>query len=336
MHLKKKKILLLTTENYQLHIPIEKNLIANGFDVVTVLRSDVQFRYKNKWEHLKVKLKGTFGNDKGYINKYKLKVLVHSFIHKLEVLEHFDYCLVLRSDFFPIEVLQYVKSKCTFMVSYHYDGLKRDPAVLDRIALFDKFYVFDQADVISNEHYTTYLSNNFYFDYDNPVVETNFDVYFLGYYAKSRERFLFDFFKIAKEILGRPHFDIVFLPNQLTEMAEYEKRGINCLTNIIPFEDYLKKIEQTNIIADFLISEHNGLSFRIFEGLKYGKKVITTNASVKNYDFYNSNNFFVLTIDNLDIESITQFLQSPYVPIDKRISLKYSFTSWITTILDLH
>jgi hypothetical protein len=43
--------------------------------------------------------------------------------------------------------------------------------------------------------------------------------------------------------------------------------------------------------------------------MQYGKKIITDNFSVKNYDFYHPNNIFVTNYVNL--EGLVDFLQSP-------------------------
>ena len=72
---------------------------------------------------------------------------------------------------------------------------------------------------------------------------------------------------------------------------------------------------------------HNGLSFRFFEALKYEKKIITDNFSVKEYDFYNPNNIFILHKDNL--ENLETFLHSDYQKLPPELVEKYSFSSWI-------
>lgn len=306
-----------------------------GLDVTMILNSSIKFRYKNIFQHIQKAIRKVLDGDDRYKAELKSRCIADGLIRKIGKEDPFDLCLVLRSDFFHDDVLKFIKGRCELMISYHYDGLHRNPAIYDKIPYFDKFYVFDEADVVTGPDYSTYLSHNFYFDYEGDTKPPIYDVYFLGLYAKSREKFLLDFYRVAKELFNNPKFEIVFLPSQLEEASKYRMEGISCLTEVIPFEQYLKKIEQTDIIVDFLIGEHKGLSFRIFEGLKYGKKVITTNPEIVKYDFYHENNFFVLTENNLDARWITAFLESPYIPIEPEIVQRYSFTGWATNILEL-
>ena len=69
------------------------------------------------------------------------------------------------------------------------------------------------------------------------------------------------------------------------------------------------------------------------EALGYKKKLITTNETVKFYDFYHPNNIFIYNGENHD--ELTEFLKLPYFPIDENIRKKYSFANWIRYILDI-
>ena len=146
---------------------------------------------------------------------------------------------------------------------------------------------------------------------------------------------MFDFLIIAKRCLESVKFQIVFSPENIDRMSDYEKHGIECLTDIIPFNEYLKKIERTKFIVDFVIGDHKGLSFRVFEGIKYQKKVITTNTNIIKYDFYTPTNFYVLDHDTLDEKALLKFVNTPYRPIDESIRLKYSFSYWIKDVLNM-
>lgn len=331
----KKRILLLGPDDYNLYVLIEKNLQWMGFDVTTILPNRVNFHYKNLFQRLTHWFRKLIDGNDNYKRKLKEIHTVTSIVNEIDSYNQFDYCLVIRADFFHPDILRTAREKSDFMVSYHYDGLHRNPSIYNRIPLFDRFYVFDEEDLIIDGQIKTYLSHNFYFDYNNEQGDSLYDVYFLGYYAKSREQFLFDFLEIAKRCLESIKFQILFPPENMDRISDYEKRGIECLTDIIPFKEYLKKIEQTKFIVDFVIGDHKGLSFRVFEGIKYQKKVITTNTNIIKYDFYTPDNFYVLDCDTLDEKALLKFMNNPYRPIDESIRLKYSFSYWIKEILDI-
>lgn len=331
-----KRILLLATDDYRIYELIEKNLKWIGFDVTTILPNRVNFRYKSFFQRLTHWFRKLIDGDDSYKRKLKEIHTVKSLVNEIDSYNQFDYCLVIRADFFHPDILYKAKEKSDFIVSYHYDGLRRNPSIYNRISIFDRFYVFDEEDLITDGKIKTYLSHNFYFDYNNEQRDSLYDVYFLGYYAKSREKFLFDFFDVARRCLDIVRFQILFPSENIDQIIDYEKRGMECITELVPFEEYLKNIEQTKIIVDFVIGDHKGLSFRIFEGLKYQKKVITTNSNIVKYDFYTPDNFYILSDDTFNEIELIKFINEPYISFDESIRLKYSFSYWIKDILEIN
>ncbi|WP_324756998.1 hypothetical protein [Sphingobacterium thalpophilum] len=329
----KKKILLLVPNDYKLYSLIERNLQEIGFEVTVILHDSIKFRYKNIWQRLYKTFRKLYDGNNEYKRKLVLNYNAVQLTKKIEEFETFDYCLVLRADFFHEDVLMAAKRKSKSIISYHYDGLKRNPIVFQLIPIFDRFYVFDENDVIKTNEIQTFLSHNFYFDFEEHKKELVYDAYFLGYYSESREYFLLSLFDMLNKIYKRVKFQIVFPPEQLKHIKRYEERGIECLKKVVAFEEYLGRIEQSKLIVDFLIGEHTGLSFRIFEGLKYAKKVITTNQNVVKYDFYNPNNFYVLDEVSLNEKRLVEFLDLPYIQINETIRKKYSFSSWFAKII---
>ena len=98
------------------------------------------------------------------------------------------------------------------------------------------------------------------------------------------------------------------------------------------YQENIDFVKKSKTLIDFKRDEHDGLSLRFFEAMQYGKKIITDNFSVKNYDFYHPNNIFVTNYVNL--EGLVDFLQSPYQSLPSELVEKYSFKNWINTILN--
>ena len=73
-----------------------------------------------------------------------------------------------------------------------------------------------------------------------------------------------------------------------------------------------------------------GLSFRFFEAMASRKKVITTNKSVVDYDFYNPAN--ILVIDENSPVIPEHFITAPYVDIPAPIYEKYTLQGWVKTV----
>jgi hypothetical protein len=86
-------------------------------------------------------------------------------------------------------------------------------------------------------------------------------------------------------------------------------------------------------ILDIEHPQQSGLTMRTFETLGSEKKLITTNANVIHYDFYDSNNICV--IDRLSPKLPESFLSSEYKILPVDIYYKYSIEGWISDLLEI-
>lgn len=126
--------------------------------------------------------------------------------------------------------------------------------------------------------------------------------------------------------------DIYVVTHPRDNIKPYENTKINFLKKGISYEENICKMKDADVLVDFINGKHCGLSFRTFEAMGYDKKLITTNAEIIKYDFYNPNNIFVLNNDNL--AKLNEFLEKPYEPLPVEIKQKYSFTNWIRYVFD--
>lgn len=70
-----------------------------------------------------------------------------------------------------------------------------------------------------------------------------------------------------------------------------------------------------------------GLTLRPMEALFFGRKLITTNKDIKNYDFYCPENIFIL--DEQPDEDIRAFLNAPMKKIPFDIVSGYTAERWL-------
>lgn len=329
------KFLLLAPASFNLYKLIVKNLEYLGYDVIHVEDEGYIFKYRSLWQRVVNTYRKILFND----GNYKLK-LRKDFIRKrqLEIIntrDYFDYVLVIRADFFEEEIIQYVQPKTKNMLSFHYDGIGRDLRILDYVKYFDKFYVFDENDLkVSNENHIKY-SPNFYFDFPELLQNSSpniiWNVYYVSSFHESRVDDLISIFQILNEIYNNVKFVVVCNLHKMHLVPSYVLNEMEIKCEYVSFEDQLSFISTSDVIIDLVISEHNGFSFRILEGIKFGKKVITTNDNVFNADFYHPNNIFVLTKKNHS--EVRSFLERPYHVLPNEIVLKYSFTEWLNSKL---
>ena len=95
----------------------------------------------------------------------------------------------------------------------------------------------------------------------------------------------------------------------------------------LPYSEIIKKDLDSRAIFDYYTNPRAGLSLRAMESIFMGKKLITNNMSVVEYDFYNPRNIFVIGQRRND--ELNAFIETPYVPISDSIIEKYTFSSWI-------
>ena len=327
----KKNILVLLPSNYQLYSLIEKNLLEKGYDANVLTPDSEKFRYRNLNQKITNFYQKTFLNNKEYKRKLKEEFATQLLIKAIDKHSSYDYVLVIRADFFSLEILNHVRSKTQNLVSYHFDGINRYPKIFERISIFDRFYVFDREDIDQHRNLELLPCTNFYFDYPElPDLNIKFDFYFLGSYHESRNEILLDFQKFSEKHQMVAKMEIVYNKEDKPSIDIHAK--FECIPHYISFEKYLLNIQNSKYILDILISEHSGLSFRVFESLKYKKKLITTNKTILGYEFYHPNNIFVL--DN-NYDQLLEFLELPYVEMDDSIIKTYSFTNWLNYLFKI-
>lgn len=174
---------------------------------------------------------------------------------------------------------------------------------------------------LSDAHrYNMKYNATFYFSrLKAPQNEVKYDILFIGK-DKGRLNELV-YFKTQFESLGlKPLFHI-----SPTKRIEMKKNSM--YKSEISYDKVLDMIGSSKAILDILTDPYEGLSLRPMESIFHRKKLITNSLMIQNYDFYDSNNIFILGKNDLNI--LPDFLESPYKDIEPFIVGKYDFSNWI-------
>lgn len=320
-----KTFLLVMPDYSDFPILFVKNLEKLGFSAKVLTDTPSKFEYHGFQKIINF-FRKTFLKDKAYKKELVKQHKLQEYYRRIgEIQQKLDYILVIRPDMFPITVIQKLQQKTKKLIAYQWDGIEKFPEIKNYFHLFDSFFCFDTEDKANNIKPIT----NFYFDCIPPVYkEFNHQkpkLYFVGLYWENREE------KIDKfiESLSKKNIELS-IHIQYYHKSEIKNPKIKYLKNRITFLENLKNVEEADVLLDFVDPVHNGLSIRFFEALYYKKKVITDNLMVRNYDFYHTNNIFVL--ENNNYQDVEAFLQLPYQEISDEIVKKYSFSNWIKEI----
>ncbi|MCE3077235.1 hypothetical protein [Chryseobacterium gwangjuense] len=321
-----KKILIIMHNYAEIPILIKKNLDDLGYENVDfIFFAEEKFRYKNMAQKVKNLYRKTILKDKSYKDQLRKEFIERTLLEKAEKLPHYDTILMLNTDFFSDEFICIIKTKAKKLVGNHWDGLNRTPAIYSKIKFFDAFYVFDKSDV--DEKNNIYFLTNFFFNFNENKNEETIkqDVFYLGTYVEER-------FNVLKNISKTFTLKNISQKILLFTWNKRDAEGEITFTNqFLSYEENMNHVKSSKALLDLKLKEHNGLSFRFFEALKYHKKLITDNTDVKNYDFYKKENIFIIGED--DEDGLKNFVESPYQEIPSEIKNKYSFENWFKTLI---
>lgn len=200
-------------------------------------------------------------------------------------------------------------------VSVHlwmWNPVKDNPRFIYGIEQIKKFGVkchsFDEDDC---KKYDMQLHDSFYNMHataNDEQVDTDF--YFLGA-AKDRGGVVMQ----TKELLSEYSTKFV-MPSS---PAEY-----------ITYADNIRNIMQSRCIVEILQEKQHDMTLRPLEALAFRKKLLTNNPTIVDYPFYQPQNIFVLGKD--DISTLSTFLQTPYVDIDRSVIERYDVNTWFDNI----
>lgn len=108
---------------------------------------------------------------------------------------------------------------------------------------------------------------------------------------------------------------------------KYSRSDEKWLAKRVPYEKIAENIKQSRAILDIVQSGQSGITLRPMEAMFYNKKLITNNIYIKEYDFYNPHNIFILQERN--ISELKEFLELPTIEINQEIKNKYRFSGGV-------
>ena len=184
-------------------------------------------------------------------------------------------------------------------------------------------WTFDKKD---SEKYNMFYNNTYFFDSIKlEESDTKYDVFYIGIDREGRIKIINKLKKIFSNKKINYSFNLTKSP-----IKKADKNFI--YSNYIPYEKTLDLINKSNTILDLTKKSQYGLTLRPVEALFFQKKLITDNKNIKEYDFYNKDNIFILGEDN--IENINKFLGTEYKQISPKIKEKYTFEKWIDRLIN--
>lgn len=207
-------------------------------------------------------------------------------------------------------------------IAYLYDSFSRWPMSREALASYDEVFSFDPENAKS--HGLKKLHNFIYDDYVADGAPGDYSA-FVVMAGRDRVPALEG---LANEFDRLGITDYRFLVQCKPIPGAHP--GITFFEQRMSLESVGELVKRSQIILDISKPGQTGLSFRFFEAMASRKKVITTNKSVVDYDFYNPAN--ILVIDENSPVIPEHFITAPYVDIPAPIYEKYTLQGWVKTV----
>lgn len=152
--------------------------------------------------------------------------------------------------------------------------------------------------------------------------EKKYDVIYVG---KDKGR--------AEYILGlKKQFEAMGLTTKFLIMPSTrvsKKKGY--YSKEIPYQEVIKLVTESRAILNIALPNQKGATMRDYESIFNEVKLITTNANIKELEFYKKQNVFILGED--DVSGLNEFIKSPFEKISENIVCKYSLDSFVEELV---
>ena len=313
----KKNILLITFDNWGYNQYIADALEEKSHFVKHVNFHDFKYKYPSIWH----KVFNFFTKNIGILN-LKYVHYNHVILKEIENFENIDVSIYIKADFLSPKTIKAINKKSKKSVLIISDSINRYPKTKNILSLFDQVFSFEKKDC---KKYNLYFKTNFIYKYsDTATPRFRHKVFNIS----SLDKRFPVFQKIAKRLYEmKIDYKIIIFTSKKDKAPylEFSKKPLS-------ISEINKLQEESEILLDVHRKEQQGLSFRVFESLGLHKKLITTNTDIVNYDFYKSQNIFVIENEN-NFTIPESFFEAPYSKIPESLLEKYRVENWVDELI---
>ncbi|MDQ5930159.1 MAG: hypothetical protein QG594_1946 [Bacteroidota bacterium] len=271
---------------------------------------------------------------KVFLNNNPKKIKRQDYIlKKLEKKGFQDQILIINPELIDTKYHLEIKKHTHKYIAYLYDSVNRCSIEHLLDGIFDEIYSFDKNDI--KQYNFKESSNYIYFKQKYALPKPTIDFIYLGS-IDNRIAILNKMAKIFNKTNKKYQLYAIGKKAIVYKIKQFllrKNKNIFFKTKKISQETALDLYKQSNIIIDIVRENQIGLSFRIFEAMALGKKIITNNHNIALYNFYNPNNIFIWDEKTTALPS--SFIKAEYQRIPNEIYLQYTIDTWVENIFQL-
>lgn len=329
INIKNKKILFISPSFFGYEISIKKRLVEVG----AIVDYFDERPANTFWTKALIRINR--GLLSSHINKY------YEIIYQKIVNHSYDYIFVMDVEAMPTSFLKKIKKSnpSSIFILYLWDSIYNKKHTINYLSFFDHIYSFDPNDCKNNPiliFRPLFFLNEYKTLTSNKEQEYEYDFSFIGTAHSDRYALIQKIYSQIQDYCLKSYWYLylqnwkMFYWNKLTNQAFRKAHLHDFHYSSLSKKEVIEVIRKSRIIIDIQHPKQSGLTMRTIEMLGAQRKLVTTNASVKNYDFYSEDNILVIDRENPVIDEF--FCLREYRPLKEYLYYKYSLDGWLEEI----
>ena len=315
------QITLISFDNWGLNKHIATSLEEQGHKVKHIDFNAFKYKYPTPLHKVQ-----------NFILKNLFKINLKNLYYGKEIIKKLqenkeiqDVILTIKGDFIDSKSILEFKKYTKKSIGFFNDNSYRCPKIGRVFSSFDEAYSFEKEDC---EKFGLKFAPNWIYNSSNTTANTNTDFEYDVFNISSIDRRLPILMRVVKELESKKvnHKFIVYDKNH-----KPTNDNVTYIDKHMSLSEVNNYINRSKVLLDINRVGQTGLTFRVFESLGLGKKLITTNKSIKDYDFYNPNN--ILIIDEKNPVIPTSFFENDYEKIPESVYKKYTLEGWSDSVV---
>jgi len=256
----------------------------------------------------------------------------------------FSRVLVISPEAIDAGILHLIKNAYpgAEMILYMWDSIRNKTGSRNEelLPFFDRVLSFDRDDctAIAGMRFRPLFFRNEFASLADAGTEVSHDISFIGSIHSDRYSVCSAVGKRAMA-MGLNCFFYLYLSDKklfwIYKMSNRAMRGSRLQEfsfTPLPYEKVVDVIARSRCVLDIQHPQQNGLTMRTIETLGARRKLLSTNRSISDYDFYDPAN--ILCIDREAPDFPFDFIMTPYKATSREVYEEYSVCGWLSDILD--
>lgn len=250
-----------------------------------------------------------------------------------------DAVLIVKGEMVSEKTIQRIRNKWknAEVILYLWDPVRNIKGILPKTKLYDRIISFEPGDCKKyGFEFRALFCDIENKDKGNSDTKKKYDVCFYGTMYADRFSIVYNMEQFCKNN-NLKFYKFCFLRGKFMAFyywftnAGFRKLGNKAISYKSKSSvEIAQIINQSKVILDANDPYQQGLTLRTIETMALGRKMITTNKDIVNYDFYNPNNICVIERDSVTIP--LEFFDKKYETLDQEIIKKYTAEGWVIDV----